>query len=92
MRCNDETTAREKEDAEIRVKISSQLAILTDDFLTKLDNSCNSIEVQSKQGGTVDQRYDAWHKDFRHFVDIIVPDVIEKQQSHSALKESPGNF
>ena len=80
VRCNDETTAREKEDAEIRVKISSQLAILTDDFLTKLDNGCNSIEVQSKQGGTVDQRYDAWHKDFRHFVDIIVPDVIEKQQ------------
>ena len=88
MRCNDETTAREKEDAEIRVKISSQLAILTDDFLTKLDNSYNSIEVQSKQGGTIDQRYDAWHKDFRHFVDIIVPDVIREYTGISDMLSS----
>ncbi len=80
VRCEDETTAREKEDAEIRVKISSQLAILTEDFNSKLDNKYESIEMQSKEGGVVSNRYDEWYKDFRYFVDVIVPDVIEKQQ------------
>ena len=36
--------------------------------------------MQSKEGGVVSNRYDEWYKDFRYFVDVIVPDVIEKQQ------------
>eukprot|EP00945_MAST-04E_sp_MAST-4E-sp1_P004519 g4519.t1 len=79
-RCAEETEAREREDAAIRVAVSAKLAVLTEDFLTKLDEKCKAIHVQTWENGTVGQRYDAWYQDFRHFVDIVVPEVIEKQQ------------
>lgn len=79
-RCAEETEAREREDASIRVAVSSKLAVLTEDFITKLYQKYDSIELQSNETGTVADKYEAWYKDFRHFVDIVVPDIIEQQQ------------
>ena len=79
-RCAEETEVREREDASIRVAVSSKLAVLTEDFLTKLYQKYDGIEAQSNENGTVADKFVAWHKEFRHFVDVIVPDIIEQQQ------------
>jgi hypothetical protein len=73
-----ETEAREKEDAQIRVALATKLADLDERFVRRLDEEYRIIDAE--QIPAVHQRYDDWYADFREFVDVIVPEVIERQQ------------
>jgi hypothetical protein len=73
-----ETEAREREDAQIRVALASKLADLEERFITRLVAEEEKIEVEEVP--KVHRRYDLWYEDFRQFVDVTVPEVIERQQ------------
>ena len=46
--------------------------------MRRLDEEYRIIDAE--QIPAVHQRYDAWYADFREFVDVTVPEVIERQQ------------
>lgn len=73
-----ETEAREKEDAQIRVALAAKLADLDERFMRRLNTEYKIIDEQEVP--SVHKRYDNWYADFREFVDVTVPEVIERQQ------------
>ena len=92
VRVNAETEAREREDAQIRVALASKLTDLEARFMRRLLAEERKIEVEEVP--SVHRRYDLWYEDFREFVDITVPDVIERQQGQVTrmLKKSRESF
>ena len=92
VRVKAETEAREREDAQIRVALASKLTDLEERFMRRLFAEERKIEVDEVPG--VDRRYDLWYEDFREFVDVTVPDVIEMQQGQVTrhLKKARESF
>ena len=78
VRVDAETKARESEDAQIRVALSTHLASLEDSFVDRLEREHRKIEDVEVPG--VHRKYDEWYADFREFVDVTVPECIEQQQ------------
>ena len=92
VRVAQETEARETEDAQIRVALATKLADLEDRFMRRLD--AEHAKIEEEEVPAVHARYDAWYADFREFVDVTVPDVIERQQGTVTrhLKKARGSF
>jgi hypothetical protein len=92
VRVKAETEAREREDAQIRVALASKLTDLEERFMRRLLAEERKIEVDEVPG--VHRRYDLWYEDFREFVDVTVPDVIEMQQGQVTrhLKKARESF
>ena len=78
VRVQAETVAREREDAQIRVALASKLVDLEDRFIKRL--VAEERKIEEEEVPKVHRRYDLWYEDFRKFVDVTVPEVIERQQ------------
>jgi len=78
VRVQAETAAREREDAQIRVALASKLVDLEDRFIKRL--VAEERKIEEEEVPKVHRRYDLWYEDFRTFVDVTVPEVIERQQ------------